>query len=47
VSVDPRYGEWVEHQAEVFPPLTPVPTDVLNPSANVSTGSTSTGTAAG
>jgi hypothetical protein len=40
VSVDPRYGEWVPNQAEVFPPFTPAPSDVLNAAANVSTGST-------
>jgi hypothetical protein len=35
VSVNPQYGVWVPVSASVLTPLTPVPSDILNPSANV------------
>jgi hypothetical protein len=35
VSVNPQYGVWVPVSASVLTPLTPVPTDVLNATANV------------
>ena len=35
VSVNPQYGVWVPVNASVLTPLTPNPSDVLNPSANV------------
>jgi PPIC-type PPIASE domain len=34
VSVDPRYGVWVPNQANVFVPLVPAQSDVLNAPAN-------------
>ncbi len=35
VSVNPQYGVWVPVNASVLTPLTPNPSDVLNPSANI------------
>ncbi len=37
VTIDPRYGEWQQANAEVLTPFVPRPSDVLNPSANEST----------
>jgi hypothetical protein len=34
VSVNPQYGKWVAGTAQVFPPFTPEPSDVLNAPAN-------------
>jgi hypothetical protein len=34
VSVNPQYGKWVDGTAQVFGPLTPEPSDVLNAPAN-------------
>lgn len=34
VSVNPQYGVWVPAKANVFTPLTPSPSDVLNATAN-------------
>jgi hypothetical protein len=46
ISVDQRYGSWVPGQAQVLPPVAPLPADVLNPSVNDSSTATSTTTPA-
>jgi hypothetical protein len=44
ISVDQRYGAWVPARAQILPPTSPPPTDVLHPSANSSGAATTTAT---
>jgi hypothetical protein len=47
ISVDQRYGTWVQSQAQILAPSTPIPGDVLNPAVNgTATAASSTTTPA-
>jgi hypothetical protein len=46
VSIDQRYGTWVPAQAQILPPTSPLPADVLHASVNgAATGASPTSTA--
>jgi hypothetical protein len=44
ISIDQRYGTWVPAKAQILPPTSPLPADVLHPSVNGATTGTSQST---